>query len=510
MNAEKKEGMKGFSSLTVFSLFEKIIAFGFQTVIAAVLGAGLVTDCYYSASQLFDLVDATLLGALVVSLINRYTHISERDGEDEAFRFLSNINTWATLLMLLISAIVFVFAGAFSYLIAPGFEESVREELVSCIRVLTVIPIVSVLGSISQALLRQKKHYLIANSRSLFISLCGMVALLIIALTGDTENSKILCYAYIASNVLFSLATCFKARRYGKLSYCKPVPDTELKTVLKMITPTIISNGVLRVSLIIGQILSSMTGPGAITCLTYAQSLYNIVSSLLIINLGVVLLTEFTKSYVAGEIDALVARLRSSTASITLLLAPITALCVIFSTEIVTIIYQRGAFDAYDTQRVAGMLMFYALGFIPAMFNTAYTQVLYAHGMMKTAMRNSVISLSLNILLSLVLSQIIGLNGIAIGTAAAALIATFFFKHSVTKVVAEYTHIFETKFVLRMMASLAIGLVPAVAIKLFVDSALISFAAATICCFGLFFVRMFVLKDEIVTGYARKFLKIKR
>ena len=67
-----KSNIKNFSFLTAFSVLEKVIAFVYQAVIAAVLGTGIVTDCYFSASLLFDLIDSTVLGALVVKPICKY------------------------------------------------------------------------------------------------------------------------------------------------------------------------------------------------------------------------------------------------------------------------------------------------------------------------------------------------------------------------------------------------------------------------------------------------------
>ena len=79
--SKKSGNLKSFTALTAFSVTEKVIAFVYQAVIAAVLGAGIVTDCYFSASQLFDLIDSTVLGALVVVVINRYANISAEKNE---------------------------------------------------------------------------------------------------------------------------------------------------------------------------------------------------------------------------------------------------------------------------------------------------------------------------------------------------------------------------------------------------------------------------------------------
>ena len=89
--ARRSSNLKDYSLLTSFSLLEKVIAFIYQMIIAAVLGASIVTDCYFSASQLFDLIDSTLLGALVVVVINRYANICSEKDEKSGIDFLSRL-----------------------------------------------------------------------------------------------------------------------------------------------------------------------------------------------------------------------------------------------------------------------------------------------------------------------------------------------------------------------------------------------------------------------------------
>ena len=172
--AKRSSGnLKSFTALTIFSIAEKVIAFIYQAVIAAVLGAGIVTDCYFSASQLFDLIDSTVLGALVVVVINRYANISAEKDEKAGIDFLSRLNSLLSILMVALAIITFIFANPFSYLIAPGFDVTARPELVKCIRILCVIPPIMVFATIAQGLLRQKKCFIVTNSRSLFITFVG-------------------------------------------------------------------------------------------------------------------------------------------------------------------------------------------------------------------------------------------------------------------------------------------------------------------------------------------------
>ena len=498
---EKKGSvLKSYTLLSVFSVSEKVIAFIYQAVLASVLGAGIVTDCYYSASQLFDLIDTTVLGALVVVVINRFANISAEKSEEAGFSFLSNLNSILSIVIIIVSALVFAFAKMVSYLIAPGFDQTMRPDLVRCIRIMCIIPLITVYTVLCQGVLRQKKRFLIVNSRSLFISLCGMAVVLLFSVK-DPTNSRILCYGYIAANLFYTVTLTLNTRRFGKIGFRKPSFDDDTKVMLKMAVPAIISKGIVRISLMIDQVISSTLGKGFVSYLNYAHSLYNIVSNILIVNLCVIMLTDFTKLCVNKKFEAMKAKLRSSICSILLLLAPITLLTIAFSREIVSIVYERGAFTPSSTQNVARLLLCYAIGFVPSMLNSVHAQVLHAFGKMHIAMRNSIVSIGLNILFSLVLSRYFGAVGIALGTTISISAVQVLYTKSVKKLLPDYQRLFEPRYLFKLFIGLIGCAGVIIPFKYLIKMPLLSFSCATICCFSVFILILFALKEETVMRY---------
>ena len=498
--SKQSSNVKHFTSLTAFSLSEKIIAFVYQAVLAGVLGAGVVTDCFFSASQLFDLIDSTVLGALVVVVINRFANISAEQDEQAGFRFLSTLNSVLSIVMAAVAVLTFILAKPFSYLIAPGFDSEARPELINCIRILCVIPPIMVFATMCQGLLRQKKCFIVVNSRSLFISFCGMAAVLLISLR-HPNNSRILCYGYVAANLLFSIALFIRSRRFGAIRYVRPKLDDDVKKLFVMAVPAIISKGIVRISLMIDQVISSTLGKGAVSYLNYAHSLYNIVNSLLVVNLCIIMLTDFTNLCVRKDYERMKQKLSSAVSSILLLLGPVAVLTLIYSRQIVSIAYERGAFTAESSEAVGTLLFFYAIGFVPSMLNSLHTQVLHAFGKMNIAMRNSLISFGLNIVLSIVLSRFIGIAGIALGTSVSVTAVVFMYKKSVEKQLPNYKAIVPMQYVWKLLSGLAVCSAIAFGMKLLIRPALLSFAVATVCGFGGFALTLILLREQTLLQY---------
>lgn len=501
--SSEKNTESHFILLTVFSIFEKIIAFVYQAFLAAVLGASLVTDSYNSASQLFDLVDTTVLGAIVVSVIHRFTDISKSKDEENAFHFLSNVNSALTVIMTGVAITVFALARPLSFLIAPGFDAAGRPTLILCIRILCLLPPIMVTASVRQAMLRQKKCFIAVNCRSLCISLCGILVLLLFS-RKHPENSAILCIGYIISNLVFAFILHLKGKQFGQIRFVKPHLDSDLKALLTMAVPTIISTGIVRLSLLVDQIIASTVGTGAISYLNYALSLYHMVSNLLIVNLCMILLTDFTNLAIQKDYSGLIVQTKKAVSSILLLLVPVTILTICFSNEIVTIAYQRGAFGEEAVKQVAGLLLFYACGFIFSLMNSVYTQILYSFGDTKRAMYNTLISLGVNIVLSIIFSYLFGLWGIALGTSVSQAVGYAFYRKAAQKVLPEYKYAVDFVFVKKVLLSLLPCILEIFAVKRFMHIAFLSFGLATVIVFVTFFSLLILQKEENTMQYFGK------
>ncbi len=183
-----------FSLLTGITLFEKMIAFVFQTVIAGFIGTGIVTDGYFAAGSLFDLINSAFLSAITVVALNRFAFHVNNEGEQRGSDVLSNLNSFFLPLMLIISVIIFAMAKPLSFVVAPGFEESSRTIVVRCIKVLSFTTPIICITSINVAVLQQKKRFEIIGLKSLFISVVGIFSVIIFG-RKELENADVLSVA---------------------------------------------------------------------------------------------------------------------------------------------------------------------------------------------------------------------------------------------------------------------------------------------------------------------------
>ena len=92
------------------------------------------------------------------------------------------------------------------------------------------------------------------------------------------------------------------------------------------------------------------------------------------------------------------------------------------ATPLVATLYQRGAFDATDTQRVAGTLFFYSVGLVAYFIQHILVRTFYAMRESRTPARVAMVMVGVNLVMNLALVFVLQERGLALATAVCAAI----------------------------------------------------------------------------------------
>ena len=114
--------------------------------------------------------------------------------------------------------------------------------------------------------------------------------------------------------------------------------------------------------------------------------------------------------------------LRNVLCALMFFIIPISIFCYLFATEMVTVAFQRGAFDATATSLTAGVFVGYCLGMLFLGISTVVTNVFYAYGDTKITMHISIVEIALNVVFDLLFVKFWGVAGLALATSVSAMI----------------------------------------------------------------------------------------
>ena len=179
--------------------------------------------------------------------------------------------------------------------------------------------------------------------------------------------------------------------------------------------PSIFSSGVTQVNILIGTIIASFQA-SAVSYLYYADRIYQINLAIAGIAIGVVILPKLSK-YVKLNKKNKISFIQNKALELSMFLSlPATLALMIGSEEIVSALFGYGSFNEESVQNSAKALYFFALGLPAFALIKVFSSFFFANHDTKTPFFISLISVILNITISLYYFRSIGFIIIPIAT----------------------------------------------------------------------------------------------
>ena len=212
----------------------------------------------------------------------------------------------------------------------------------------------------------------------------------------------------------------FGTRQAGfPLRLKRPKMTPEVKRLLVLMGPAVLTGGVLQINIQVGRIIASAQD-GAIALLQYADRINQLPLGIIGIAIGVVLLPEMSRALHAGD-DKEVSNLQNRSLEFALMLTlPAAVGFMVIPDALVALLYERGAFTAETTALTAAALAAYAAGLPAYVLIKVFQPAYFAREDMRTPFYFSLAMVIANIVISLSLFPTLGHVGIAVATAVSA------------------------------------------------------------------------------------------
>ncbi len=396
----------------------RIAGFVRDILTAAFLGVGPVADAFFVALKLPNFFRrVTAEGAFSIAFVPIYSKTIQLENKEKADLFASN----AFMIMLSILSVFTLLAVLLMpYLIriiAPGFyDDPIRYNLaVEFTRItfpyLLLMSLTALLGGVMNAIDRFAPF---AFAPVIFN--ISLIAALLLSDYFETVGHA-LAWGLLSAGVLqlAFLWGCAK-RAAVKITFAMPRIDKKARKVFKLMGPAILGAGVMHINLFADLIMASFLEQGSISYLYYADRLNQLPLGMVGIAVGTALLPMLSRAIAAKDKERAIDLFNRSLEYCLLLALPAAVALTAMPLPLITILFERGAFDAGDSQITANVLAAYALG-LPAyiaikVFSTAH----WAREDTKTPVKISIIATAINIAMSLILIQFIGVIGIALAT----------------------------------------------------------------------------------------------
>ncbi|MFZ5791507.1 MAG: murein biosynthesis integral membrane protein MurJ [Pseudomonadota bacterium] len=408
------------SILKVGSLTGVSRALGFvrDILIAHALGTGAVADAFFIAMRFPNLFRQLFAeGAFNAAFVPMFAGRLEQQGAPAARAFAERV-----LAVLLFWLLIFTLAAEIAmpwlmHAIAPGFTGDPQKfgQAVQFTRVTFPYLLLMSLTALQGAMLNSLHRFAAAAAAPILLNLV-MIAALILLVPFVERPGLVLAWSVAAAGLCQFLWLALSCHRAGvSLSLPRPRLDPEIKRLLKLMVPGLLSGGVTQINILVGTIIA--TGfPAAVSYLYYADRVFQLPLGVIGAAVGVVLLPTLTRSLRAGRHDVAMHNLNRCIEFSMSLILPATAALLAIPVAIVTTLFERGAFGPEASRASALALAAFAAGLPAFALVKAFAPCFFAREDTATPFRFALISVGANIALSLGLSATVGFLGIPLAT----------------------------------------------------------------------------------------------
>ena len=422
-----------------------------EIVLASLFGASATPamDAYNVAFRIPNLVrDLFAEGAMTAAFVPTFTRTLNSQGREAAWR-LGNLVINALLVVtgvIVVLAIVFaepitrVIAsadivgdvlralGVATRAAAPGGFASVKGKLeltTQLTRIMmpfltTVAVAVAVMGMLNAL----HRFFLPALSPAMFNVATIVCAFALVPLMPSVGLPPIAAIA-IATVLggIGQIAIQWPALRKEGFRY-RPVlsfRDPGVREILRLMGPGTLGLAAVQINVLVNTSLATTEPQGAVSWLQYAFRLMYLPIGLFGVSVATASLPDLSKHAADADRTAMRRTISSGLRLMLMLNVPATIGLIVLAQPIIELLLQYGRFTSQDTAATAAALMFYSPGLVGYSAVKIASPSFYSLGDSKTPAMVSIVSILLNLVLNVMLVNVMGYRGLALGTAIAAL-----------------------------------------------------------------------------------------
>jgi putative peptidoglycan lipid II flippase len=398
-----------------------------EVVAASYFGVTGPMSAFTIAFQVPNLVRSLFAdAALQAAFVPVFTEQLEKRSRAEAFRVASALVFVIAVVLGSLTALFVLLAPVIMPLFAPGFDQNLTDLTIRLAQVL--FPIVLLLGfsGLVVGVLNSFDEFAVPALAPLAWTLAIIVTL--VALTPAFEGQdRIYAYAIgvLIGTVVQLLLPLPWLRRTGfRLVRSFDWRDARVVRVLKLMLPVTLGLGLINFNMSVDSIFATLISEQAPAAIDKAFRIYMLPQGVFAVALATVIFPTLSRLVARQDHDALRATLAHGTRQMLFLLVPTTAFLLVLADPITQLIYQRGEFDAAQTDLVSEALFFFAFSLPFAGVNLILIRTFFSLQRPWTPTLIALANLVVNAGLDALLYKPMGIGGIPLSTAIVSLLTT--------------------------------------------------------------------------------------
>jgi putative peptidoglycan lipid II flippase len=403
-----------------------------EIVAASYFGIRGPMSAFTIAFQVPNLVRSLFADAAIqAAFVPVFTEQLERGRRREAFHLASSLIFLAAVVLAAITALFILAAPLVIPILAPGFEGGLLDLTVSLSRLLFPILILLGVSGLVVGVLNSYDRFGVFAIAPFFWNV-AIVAVLVGLAPAFPEGDQIYAYAIgVLVGTVIQLAMLIADLRNTPFGIRRAVlapigrrlseawRDLDVRRVLVLMLPVTLSLGLINFNLLVNSFFGTLVSAEGPAAIDKAFRIYMLPQGVFAVAISTVLFPTLARLATRREYGELRVTLASGMRQIVLLLVPAAAAILVLAEPMTRLVYERGAFDAAQTDLVSTALFWFAFS-LP--FNGLFlllTRTFFSLQRPWVPTAISAVNLGITALAALILYSPFGVGGIVAATAIA-------------------------------------------------------------------------------------------
>ena len=414
--------LRSVLSISVATVLSRATGYARWMAQAAALGAGYVADAYTASILLPGLIYELFMGGILYSifipvLVDRITKV----GEEDARRLTNALFTLVLPLMMLLSVVGIVFARPLVLLVTdwqsglpPAEAGRTLDLAVLFFRIFILQMFFYGISTIGTGVLQAHRHFFLPTFAPVLNNLMVIASFVAYALLVGVDRSLafyVLAVGVTAGVAVMALAlvpTMWGLGYRPRLQFGHPA----LLPTARLAGPMVVLVAASVGFQLFGAYLA--TGFEALSELNYAFTIFSLPYGVFVVAIATALMPELSEKHSLRDADGYRETFSFGLRTMTFVVIPSAVGMISLSEPIVGLLYERGNFDATDTEAVSRLLVVYAAGLLGYSVYFFLVRAFYSRQNTKTPALLNVAIFALYTVLAYGLSRVLGVTGVVL------------------------------------------------------------------------------------------------
>ena len=407
--------MSGFLTVGGWTLASRGVGFARDVMMAAFLGTGPVAEAFLIAFSLPNMFRRFFAeGAFNMAFVPLFA--KKLEANDDPHGFARDAFSALGAILVVFSMIGTLAMPWLVWAMASGFVGDARFDLaVEYGRISFVYILFISLVALLSGVLTTLGRFTEASFVPVLLNLIFIAAMFLADYFGWDMGLTLAWTVPVTGVAQFTFAWWWARQAGFTLTPRWPRVTPELKRLAMIAAPAVLAGGVVQINLLVGRQVASFT-EGAVAWLSYADRLYQLPLGVVGIAIGTVLLPDLSRRLRAGDEAGGQSSYNRGTEFALALTLPSAVALMVIAYPLISVLFERGAFDANDTGPTALALAIYGIGLPAFVLQKVLQPLYYAREDTRRPFYFALISMVVNLLIAVGLLPLIGFAAAAWAT----------------------------------------------------------------------------------------------